>query len=230
MREPDLTKSLALYVASVLLVAAFMSGCGRTVHTGSGGALAVDPNRVSPAKRARADQGRPPYTAADVHFMSGMIPHHAQAVRMARWAATHGARADIQILCERIIVAQGDEIATMQQWLRERGEMVPEAAATHLTMSTGGAQHEMLMPGMLNAGELAQLDRARGSEFDRLFLTFMIRHHEGALAMVDALFASPGAGQDEIVFKFASDVYADQSTEIERMQKMLAAAPGQSQR
>lgn len=214
-----------MHIASVVLVAATSGGCARAAHTGSGGTLAVDPNRASPAQLARADRGRPPYTREDVHFMSGMIPHHAQAVRMARWAATHGARADIQILCERMIVAQGDEIATMQQWLRERGETVPEATATHLTMSAGGAQHDMLMPGMLNADELAQLDRARGPEFDRLFLTFMIRHHEGALSMVDALFASPGAGQDEIVFKFASDVYADQSTEIERMQKMLAADP-----
>lgn len=218
-------KSSLRHLASVVLAAATLGGCGRTTHAGPGGSLAIDPNRVSPAELARADQGRPPYTAADVHFMSGMIPHHAQAVRMARWAATHGARADLQILCERIIVAQGDEIATMQQWLRERGEKVPEATATHLTMSAGGAQHEMLMPGMLNDEELAQLDRARGPEFDRLFLTYMIRHHEGALSMVDALFASPGAGQDEIVFKFASDVYADQSTEIARMEKMLAADP-----
>jgi uncharacterized protein (DUF305 family) len=185
----------------------------------------VDPNRVSPAELARADQGRPPYTEADVRFMTGMIPHHAQAVLIARWAATHGARPDVHILCERIIVGQGDEITTMQEWLRERGEKVPDASATHLTMSMGGTQHDMLMPGMLNARELAQLDSARGPEFDRLFLTFMIRHHEGALSMVDALFGSPGAGQDEIVFKFASDVYADQSTEIDRMQKMLAAVP-----
>jgi uncharacterized protein (DUF305 family) len=84
----------------------------------------------------------------------------------------------------------------------------------------------MLMPGMLTPAELAQLDRARGPEFDRFFLTFMIRHHEGALTMVDELFGSHGAGQDEVVFRFASDVYADQSTEIERMQKMLAQSPG----
>lgn len=223
-------RSSALKVARVLLVAASVAGCGRATRPGAGGVgvTAIDPNRVSPAERARSDQGRPPYTAADVHFMSGMIPHHAQAVLIARWAATHGARADVRILCERIIVAQGDEIATMQQWLRERGEKVPDAAATHLSMSMAGAQHDMLMPGMLNAEELAQLDRARGPEFDRLFLTFMIRHHEGALSMVDALFGSPGAGQDEVVFKFASDVYADQSTEIDRMQKMLAAGPAGS--
>lgn len=187
--------------------------------------LPIDPNRRSPAELAREDGGRPPYTRADAAFMSGMIPHHAQAVLIAGWAATHGARSDIQVLSERIIVAQTDEIATMQSWLSERGEPVPAASSDHANMP--GMDHGPLMPGMLNGRELAQLDAARGTEFDRLFLTFMIRHHEGALTMVDALFNSPGAGQDEIVFKFASDVFADQSTEIDRMEKMLAALPQQ---
>jgi len=89
-----------------------------------------------------------------------------------------------------------------------------------------GMEHDMLMPGMLNDEELARLDKARGSEFDRLFLNAMIRHHQGAITMVDELFATAGAGQDETVFRFASDVYADQTTEIERMQKMLATIPG----
>jgi uncharacterized protein (DUF305 family) len=154
--------------------------------------------------------------------MSGMIPHHAQAVLIAGWAPSHGARQDIRLLCERIVVAQRDEIALMQTWLRDRGLPVPDAKATHMKMMMDGMEHDMLMPGMLNDQELAQLDRARGSEFDRLFLQAMIRHHQGAISMVDALFKSSGAGQDETVFRFASDVYADQTTEIERMQKMLA--------
>jgi uncharacterized protein (DUF305 family) len=169
--------------------------------------------------------GNYPHTAADVHFMSGMIPHHAQAVLIAGWAATHGASPSVRVLCERIVVAQRDEIATMRTWLRDRGLPAPDSNATHLRMKMNGMEHDMLMPGMLNAEELAQLDKARGVEFDRLFLTSMIRHHEGAISMVDELFASAGAGQDEVVFKFASDVYADQTTEIERMQKMLAAIP-----
>jgi uncharacterized protein (DUF305 family) len=86
----------------------------------------------------------------------------------------------------------------------------------------GGMQHDMLMPGMLSAEELAQLDKARGKEFDRLFLTFMIKHHEGALKMVDDLFNAPGALQDEDIYTLASDIHADQTAEIERMQKMLA--------
>jgi len=163
---------------------------------------------------------------ADAHFMSGMIPHHAQAVLIAGWAPSHGARADVQILCERIVVAQRDEIALMQTWLRDRGQPVPDAKATHMKMMMNGMEHDMLMPGMLNDEELARLDKARGSEFDRLFLNAMIRHHQGAITMVDELFATAGAGQDETVFRFASDVYADQTTEIERMQKMLATIPG----
>ena len=178
-----------------------------------------------PSVMAPIAGSRYPHTAADTHFMSGMIPHHAQAVLIAGWAPTHGASDGLQRLCERIIVAQTDEIALMRQWLADRGEPVPAADATHMTMVMDGVQHAMLMPGMLTDAELAQLDRARGVEFDRLFLTFMIRHHDGALTMVEELFASPGAGQDDIVFKFASDVFADQSTEIDRMQKMLEALP-----
>lgn len=162
-----------------------------------------------------------PHTAADVHFMSGMIPHHAQAVVIAGWAAKRSERSDVRILAERIIVGQRDEIALMQQWLRDRSEPVPAADATHLRMTMNGMEHDMIMPGMLNEAELAQLDRARGTEFDRLFLTFMIRHHEGAITMVDQLFDSAGAAQDETVFRFASDVYADQTTEIDRMLTML---------
>lgn len=162
-----------------------------------------------------------PHTAADVHFMSGMIPHHAQAVVIAGWAVERSERSDVRILAERIIVGQRDEIALMQQWLRDRREAVPAADATHLRMTMNGMEHDMIMPGMLTEQELAQLDRARGTEFDRLFLTFMIRHHEGAITMVDQLFESAGAAQDEIVFRFASDVYADQTTEIDRMLTML---------
>ncbi len=165
--------------------------------------------------------GSLPYSDADVEFMSGMIPHHAQAVVMAGWAPSHGARADVAVLCERIVVGQRDEIATMQTWLRDRGLEVPDATSTRHKMTMNGMTHEMLMPGMLTDEEMAELDRARGPEFDRLFLLGMIKHHQGAIDMVDKLFKSYGAAQDELVFKFASDVYADQSTEISRMNEML---------
>jgi uncharacterized protein (DUF305 family) len=165
--------------------------------------------------------GQFPYSDADVEFMSGMIPHHAQAVIMAGWAPTHGARKDVAILCERIVVGQRDEIATMQQWLRDRGQAVPEATSTRHKMKMNGMEHEMLMPGMMTDEQMAALEKARGPEFDRLFLEGMIRHHQGAIDMVDVLFKSYGAAQDELIYKFASDVQADQTVEIDRMTKML---------
>jgi uncharacterized protein (DUF305 family) len=166
-----------------------------------------------------------PANPADVHFMSGMIPHHAQAVLIAGWAASHGARPDITVLCERIVVGQRDEIALMQGWLKQKGAPVPAADATHLRMNMNGMTHDMLMPGMLSPEELAALDKARGSAFDRLFLQAMIKHHGGAISMVDELLSSDGAAQDDVVYKFASDVYADQTTEINFMTKMLATIP-----
>lgn len=177
--------------------------------------------RLTPAEVARRDGGRPPYTAADVDFMTGMIGHHAQAVLMSRLALGNGASRPVQILAERIAVAQQDEIAFMQQWLRDRDHPVPSADASH---SHGEhAEHGGMMPGMLSATELTQLKDARGSAFDRLFLTLMIKHHAGALTMVDQLLASPGAAQDDDVYKFVSDVNADQDTEIARMRQMLDA-------
>ena len=166
---------------------------------------------------------RYPYSDADVDFMSGMIPHHAQAVIMAGWCGSHGARKDVSVLCERIVVAQRDEIAMMQQWLRDRGQTVPDATSTKHKMKMNGMEHEMLMPGMLTDEQMAALDRARGPEFDRLFLEGMIRHHQGAIDMVDTLFKSYGAAQDETVFKFANDVQSDQAIEIQRMKEMLDA-------
>ena len=181
-------------------------------------AQSAPPNKVY---KTPPGLGQYPYSDADIEFMSGMIPHHAQAVIMGRWAKTHGARQDVAILCERIVVGQSDEIAMMQQWLRDRGLPVPDATATKHKMKMNGMEHEMLMPGMMSDEEMAALDKARGPEFDRLFLEGMIRHHQGAVDMVEELFKAYGAAQDEVIYKFASDVYADQSTEIARMQKML---------
>ncbi len=195
------------------------------------------------ARRAGSPAARPTYTEGDVRFMSTMIGHHAQAITMARMAATHGASPAVRTLAARIINAQQDEIATMQQWLRERNRPVPQpfaaggahdmqdmhdmAGMSEMPGMAGmsgasGAPAPMLMPGMLTAPQMAQLDRARGLEFDRLFLTGMIQHHRGAVGMVKTLFDTYGAGQDETVFKFASDVNVDQTTEIARMQQMLA--------
>jgi uncharacterized protein (DUF305 family) len=171
--------------------------------------------------KARADSVRHPYTQADVNFMTGMIAHHAQAIVMSKWAPTHGASPSVQTLASRIINAQTDEIAIMQNWLRDRQQPVPAATATGMKMMMNGQEQVMLMPGMLTEAQMKQLDDARGPDFDRLFLTFMIQHHQGAVTMVHNLVESTGAGQDEIVFKFAGDVEVDQTTEIARMQRML---------
>ncbi|HEX3868254.1 MAG TPA: DUF305 domain-containing protein [Gemmatimonadaceae bacterium] len=176
-------------------------------------------------EQARQDSIRRPYTEGDIQFMTGMIGHHAQAVKMAGWAESHGASKGLQVFADRIATAQTAEIGLMQQWLRERNQPVPEPDARGMKMSMGGADMYMAMPGMLSGAQMHQLDEARGVEFDRMFLTFMIQHHRGAITMVDTLFNTPGAGQDEKVFKFANDVQADQSTEIDRMMQMLDALP-----
>jgi uncharacterized protein (DUF305 family) len=206
--------------------AAFACVLGVGVLVGSSRASAQAP--VSGVEQARRDSVRRPYTAADIEFMSGMIAHHAQAVKMAGWAQSHGASRSLQIFCGRIATGQTAEIGLMQQWLKERNQPVPEADARGMKMNMGGMEHFMMMPGMLTDEQMKQLDAARGAEFDRLFLTFMIQHHRGALTMVDTLFKTAGAAQDEIVFKFANDVQADQTTEIDRMQQMLDALPSGS--
>jgi uncharacterized protein (DUF305 family) len=205
------------------LAAAFSLACGgRTGHqVQAGPAPASEPSKG--AQIARTDSLRRPYTEADIRFMSDMIGHHSQAITMAGWAPSHGADQSIQKLAARIVNAQQDEIATMEQWLRERSQPVPEPDSG----MAGHQMHHMLMPGMLTPEQMQQLDQARGPAFDRLFLTSMIQHHRGAVSMVEALFATPGAARDETFFKFANDVNVDQSTEIARMETMLAALPPQ---
>jgi uncharacterized protein (DUF305 family) len=211
---------------SMLLAACALAACGGH-NVANGGATAPSPagaqGEAAALAKARADSLRYPYTAADVHFMQGMIGHHSQAIVMAGWAPSHGASSSVRILCERIINAQQDEIASMQTWLTDRHQTVPEANAAPMKMMMNGKEQEMLMPGMLTAEQMHQLDLARGPEFDRLFLSDMIQHHRGAVSMVQDLFGTYGAAQDEVIFKFANDVNVDQTTEIARMEKMLSA-------
>jgi uncharacterized protein (DUF305 family) len=208
-------------LGAVLLVASVaVAGCARPPS----GAGAAEPSATTsaPPRAPAAAVSRPAPNPADVNFMAGMIGHHAQALVMAGWAPSHGASPSIQTLAARIINAQKDEIATLQNWLRDRGQPVPEAKPGPMRMTMNGMTHDMLMPGMLTDAQMKELDATRGAEFDRLFLRDMIQHHQGAVAMVNELFATPGAAQDQSVFKLASDVSADQTTEIARMQKMLA--------
>ena len=209
--------------AAVLLAGLTLATAGSAAGAQSASQNGRSQSDLAAIAKAREDSTRRPYTAADVHFMTGMIGHHAQAILMAGWAATHGASPSVRVLCDRIINAQRDEIATMQQWLRDRQQPVPDANPMGMTMKMDGMEHTMLMPGMLTEEQLKELDAARGKEFDRLFLTFMIQHHKGAVQMVKELFGSYGAAQDDLVFKFSSDVNVDQTTEIARMERMLVA-------
>jgi uncharacterized protein (DUF305 family) len=174
---------------------------------------------ASGTAQARADSAQKPYTADDIAFMTGMIGHHAQAVTMSELAPTRTKTRSIQVLAARIINAQRDEIRTMQQWLLDRNQPLPmTGGGAHAGMP--GMSHAM-MPGMLSEAQMNELTGANGNEFDRLFLTYMIQHHRGAVTMVNGLFSHDGAGQDDLVFKFASDVHTDQTTEIARMELML---------
>ncbi len=212
MKIPTIRTQAAGVLASLLV-----SGCA-SATSGAAGPVA----QGSPAPAGAAVAAFKP-NGADVNFMAGMIPHHAQAVLIAGWAPSHGASPGVQRLCERIVVAQRDEIALMQNWLREKGQEVPAANATRMRMTMNGMTHDMLMPGMLTDEELKALDASHGKDFDRGFLSAMIRHHQGAISMVDDLESAPGSRQDEVVFRFSQDVYADQTTEIRVMKQMLEA-------
>ena len=216
----SLTRSIRWGVAAAMLMACHSAGSG-------GAKTSPEPaaGYGQTSQQRSSAPGQYAYTQADVDFMSHMIAHHAQALVMAGWAPTHGANPSVQTLAGRIINGQQDEIATMQRWLRDRGQPVPEPGAGSMKMA--GHQHgmhEMLMPGMLSDAQMKELDQARGAEFDRLFLTYMIQHHRGALTMVDQLFGTEGAAQEQTTFKLASDVSADQSTEVARMERMLATS------
>ncbi|HEY0025489.1 MAG TPA: DUF305 domain-containing protein [Longimicrobium sp.] len=207
-----------------LAAAAALSACGGTTPEPVAAPAPVSaapqpvptPHPAPQGGMTALDVARHAWVPADAEFMTGMIGHHAQAVEISRLVPTRAQSPAVKRLAERIINAQEDEIASMQQWLRDRGQPIPDAAHAH-----HAAGHAM-MPGMLTPEQVSQLQRATGAEFDRLFLNLMIQHHRGAVSMVQRLFGTQGAGQDETVFKFASDVGVDQTTEIARMQRMLA--------
>lgn len=201
---------------------------------------------------ARIDSSRMNFTQADVDFMTGMIGHHAQALIMSDLAPENNASPAIQTLAARIINAQNDEIATMQNWLKVRNQPVPmvhidglnleihmeggesgkmndHAGMDHANMNHDEDEQDSMamghhhdMPGMLTQAQLEELSEAKGAEFDRKFLAFMVQHHEGAVIMVRELFGTDGAALDEDSFRLASDIQVDQITEIERMRLMLS--------
>lgn len=166
----------------------------------------------------------PPTSRADVQFMQHMITHHAQAVEMTALIDSHTDNKDIRSLGARISRSQSDEIKFMKRWLAARGESI-EAPLHHDMPGMDMSQHEMLMPGMLNAKQMEALRKAKGKEFDELFLRGMIQHHNGALIMVKDLFDTAGSGQDAELFNFVTDVDTGQRAEIKIMQTMLGGKP-----
>ncbi|HKN83318.1 MAG TPA: DUF305 domain-containing protein [Pyrinomonadaceae bacterium] len=176
----------------------------------------------------------PPHSPADVQFMQGMIMHHAQAVEMTALIDSHTTNKELRLLGARISRSQSDEIKFMKRWLAARGEPVSTPMGPMSSMpdmpGMDMSSHQMLMPGMLTAKQMAELRKAKGKEFDRLFLTGMIQHHNGALTMVKDLFANAGAGQDAELFNFATDVDSGQRAEIRIMQTMLGENPQEEKR
>jgi uncharacterized protein (DUF305 family) len=177
------------------------------VQAGAPGA----PSRVLSA--SDLEPVRATHTEADVHFMHMMVPHHAQALEMTALVPSRAASEAIRQMALRMEISQRDEIAWIERWLSARGERLPE----HHTGPMPG------MPGILTAAEMELLRAARGEDFDRSFLELMIKHHEGAVTMVEALFATSGAAQESEVFQFASEVESDQRMEIDRMSALLRA-------
>lgn len=157
------------------------------------------------------------YTKADVEFMQGMIAHHAQAIVMSRLAEQNGANPQVLKLSRKIGQSQVPEIEIMQQWLRRHDQFAPDTASWH----------NMQMDGMLTDDEIKALDAAKGVAFDRTFLIGMIKHHEGAIKMVDELFKAKGAGQEVDANTFANDVVSAQTAEIGIMRSLLAKLPSQ---
>jgi uncharacterized protein (DUF305 family) len=165
----------------------------------------------------------PPSAPADVKFMQDMIMHHAQAVEMTALIDSHSNNKELHTLGARISRSQADEIKFMQRWLATRGE--PAAPPMHHMPGMDMSSHSMLMPGMLTPKQMEALRKAKGAEFDRLFLEGMIQHHTGALTMVKDLFDTAGAGQDAELFNFTTEVDSGQRAEIRIMQTMLGDKP-----
>lgn len=211
-------KSVLFRLPALVLVLAFVAACKTAAGGSSTGAKILQPGAPGQDSKTittaqATDLSKVQATPADVKFMQGMIGHHAQAVEMVALINDRTANPNMKMLGLRIQVSQDDEMDMMRKWLGERGAAVPGPHAHH---EPGG-----FMPGMLTSEEMTALAAAKGVEFDRLFLQGMIKHHGGAITMVEELFKSPGAGQEGGIFAFASDVDADQRMEIDRMGMML---------
>lgn len=221
---PKLPRIVSVFLLTLTLTLT-LAGCrtaGRPSPPGPPGPPIVQPGAPGQPSRVvdvdtATDLSQVRYTGADIKFMQGMIGHHAQAIEMTALLATRTMDPDMKKLAQRIELSQVDEIAMMQRWLEVRGQQVSSTSATHTGFNHGAT----LMPGMLTPEEMDRLAGAQGREFDRLFLEGMIKHHGGALRMVEDLLNVPGAAQASDVFSFVADVEADQRMEINRMSNML---------
>ena len=187
------------------------------------------PGKPSKTLPASTKASLPPRSPSDVEFMQGMIMHHGQAVEMTALIPSHTENKELRSLGARISSSQSDEIRFMKRWLTARGEPISMPMPDMQGMDT--SPHAMpLMPGMLTPEQMDALRKAKGSEFDRLFLKGMIQHHGGALTMVKDLFETPGAGQDAELFDFATDADNTQRAEIRIMEGMLEKVPSEEKR
>ncbi len=185
-------------------------------------AVSQDTEKLEALFWARKDTALARFSQADVDFMTGMIAHHAQALVMSSFAETNDASSTVQILAGRITNAQNDEIRIMQRWLSDREQAVPHIMIQGSSLMIHGAgDHSMHMPGMLSDAQMMELEAAQGKDFDRLFLEYMIMHHEGAVHMVEELFSTDGAITGDATYKLAAEIHVDQRTEIDRMKLML---------
>jgi uncharacterized protein (DUF305 family) len=209
-------------------LAAFVSLPVRAQQANPGNPVVVQPGAPGQPTRTLPPSTRatvPPVSPADVRFMQAMIIHHAQAVEMTALMESHTANKELQTLGARISHSQSDEIKFMKRWLEARevsvSPMMHEMPGMDMLGHASHSGHSMLMPGMLTEKQMEALRNAKAEEFDRLFLTGMIQHHNGALIMVKDLFDTAGAGQDAELFNFATDVDSGQRAEIKIMQSML---------
>jgi uncharacterized protein (DUF305 family) len=232
-RKPRISRKAAALLAMLIAASAPASSFSPSARTQQAhpadAPVVVQPGAPGKPSRVLPPSTRatlPPPSHADVEFMQGMIMHHSQAVAMTALIPSHTKNKDVRSLGARISSSQSDEIKFMQRWLAARGESISMRMLEMPDMDKSG--HPMaLMPGMLTPEQMEALRMANGAEFDHLFLTGMIQHHNGALIMVKDLFDTAGAGQDAELFNFATDADNSQRAEIGIMQSMLEKVPSE---
>jgi uncharacterized protein (DUF305 family) len=216
--NPPHARELALAVTAFALVVGCSSDDTASPSTSAPTIVQIgapgEPNRALTREEITA-LSVPSYSQTDVDFVHGMLAHHEQALIMTSLVADRSTHEQLGLFVQRLDISQTDEIALMETWLDEREENVAVGSAGHIG-------HMGQMPGMLSEAEIDQLEQSTGAEFDRLFLAFMIRHHEGALTMVDDLFNSEDGGLETTIYNLASHIISDQEIEISRMTEMLA--------